>query len=204
MADSTAADHENILESSEGSEEFMDELDLRNYQLAYCADNFDISSCDRYAHFNQPFFKTILILRKFNIDILDILLFCTVVGIFFTKHLCDILEIPLNSVIRYYNINYKSYVNQLKIEAKSKKTSLQERVTKLRKESSNRLLTANRNSSVFGHKRDPSISNASVCDSEKGANRRCSKLKLKLPLKIFRSCNNFNDLVAKFANMQIS
>ena len=146
--------------------DFSEEPDLRSYQLAYCSENFDISSCDRYAHFNRPFFKTILILRKFNIDILDIFVIALIFNVVFTKHLCDILEKPLQSVIRYYSINFQPYVRQLKTEAKTKKISLQEKVSKYRFEKSQ--LSVKTNEHLVVHTREPSLSGgASLCESEK-------------------------------------
>ena len=66
----------------------------------YCSRNFDIETCPRYAHFNHPFFRTILILRKLNIDVLDLVLISLLIYLAFAQYLIKISEIPFLSVYR--------------------------------------------------------------------------------------------------------
>merc|ERR1712226_665925 len=71
-------------------------------------------------------------------------------------------------VLRYYKLHFQPYVTQIKTEAKSTKLSLQEKVTKLRSEQ-DQLAAKGKSDHLFVHTRDPSISGASLCESDKQA-----------------------------------
>lgn len=133
----------------------------------YCSTNFDIETCPRYAHFNHPFFRTILILRKLNIDVLDLIVITLLIYLAFAQYLIRISEIPFLSVHRYYKIHVEPRKPKISSNAFGKfRLEVQDEKIQTSKNVQDVAATPVSENSF---QRSPSIS-ASLCDSEKLAN----------------------------------
>ena len=135
--------------------------------VQYCSTNFDIEGCRRYNHFKHPFFRTILILRKLNIDVLDLILVILLIYLVFAQYLIRISEIPFLSVHRYYKIYVEPRKPNLSSTAFGKLRFEVQEDKILASKSDKDLAATPVSESSF--QRSPSVS-ASLCDSEKLAN----------------------------------